>query len=567
MTTAIIEPIAPTTTGVPPADRAEEPIRAVCYIRVSTKEQATRGGREEGFSIPAQREAIRKAAADAGALIVEEFVEAGESGTTMERRPELKRMLAYVRDHQVDRCYVHKLDRLARNREDDVAINLALRQCGVTLVSCTENIDATATGALVHGIMASISEFYSRNLSNEVKKGLRQKALNGGTPNRAPLGYFNTRARDAAGREYRTVEVDPARAPLVAWAFEAYATGQWTLRDLADELTLRGLTTVPTKKRPGKPVAVSTLQAVLRNPYYTGVLLYNGARHRGTHDPLVKPLVFEKAQEVLDSHRGCDARQRKHPHYLKGLITCQCGAKMSIELSRSRNGDIYPYFYCLGRHRKQNHCQMQAILVSTVERLVEDHFAQISLTRELAEALEDMAIDIFSTIDDQSAGERRQLDQRRRDLEDAELKLIHMFYDDAITMPALKKEQHRVATQLAEVTARLDAYQAGCDDAKLRIKAYLALAANCGQFYKTCDDTKKRLCYQAFFTQITITEDHRVETQFTGAYDTIMDPEVRLHADYWQRTKQLHPAILDQDAPRPDDMQGSVVRISEVWWV
>ncbi len=566
MSTVTADPGTPTAAGVPSADQAEEPIRAVAYIRVSTKEQATRGGREEGFSIPAQREAIRKTAQDAGALIVEEFVEAGESGTSMDRRPELKRMLAYVREHQVDRCYVHKLDRLARNREDDVAINLALRQCGVTLVSCTENIDATATGALVHGIMASISEFYSRNLSNEVKKGLRQKAINGGTPNKAPLGYFNTRARDEAGREYRTVEVDPARAPLIAWAFEAYATGQWTLRDLADDLTLRGLTTVPTKKRPAKPVSYTTLQSVLRNPYYTGVLLYNGARHRGTHDPLVKPVVFEKVQEVLDSHRNGDARQRKHPHYLKGLISCQCGAKMSIELSRSRNGDIYPYFYCLGRHRKKNHCQMQTVLVSTVEELLTDHFNQISLTPELAEALEEMSIDIFTRIDEQSADERRHLDQRRHDLEDAELKLIQLFYDDAITLPALKKEQQRVASQLADVNARLDAYQAGCDDAKLRIKAYLALAANCGQFYKTCDDTKKRLMCQAFFTTITITEDHRIETEFTGAYDTIMDPEARLHADYWQRTKQLHPAILEADTTKPDDMHGSVVRISQVWW-
>ncbi|MDR1449391.1 MAG: hypothetical protein LBI84_04195 [Propionibacteriaceae bacterium] len=82
------------------------------------------------------------------------------------------------------------------------------------------------------------------------------------------------------------------------------------------------------------------------------------------------------------------------------------------------------------------------------------------------------------------------------------------FYDDAITMPALKKEQGRIAVQLAEVTSRLDAYQAGCDDSKLRLKAYLALATNCWGFYRTCDDTKKRPCCQAFFTKITLTEDH-----------------------------------------------------------
>ena len=562
----IITPTAPITVPPEPADRAEEPIRAVCYIRVSTKDQATRGGREEGFSIPAQREAIRKTAADAGAVIVEEFVEAGESGTSMQRRPELKRMLTYVREHHIDACYVHKLDRLARNREDDVAINLALRQSGVQLVSCTENIDETATGALVHGIMASISEFYSRNLSTEVKKGLRQKAINGGTPNKAPLGYFNIRRRDDNGREYRTVDVDPARAPLISWAFDAYATGEWTLKTMADELTLRGLTSLPTAKRPAKPISPTSLQKVLRNPYYTGVLVYNGARHRGTHDPLVKPLVFEKVQDILSSRYQAGDRQRRHTHYLKGSIWCQCGARMSIEFCRSKNGDVYPYFYCLGRHSKRNDCQMQTILVSTVEQLVEDHYREIALTPEIAEALDNMIGDIFNKIEDQSADERRQLEKHKQSLEDAEMKLIQMFYDDMITPEAMKKEQKRVADQLIDVNGRLDAFRAGCDDAKLRIKAYLALATNCWEFYRTCDDAKKRLCNQAFFTKIIITEDHKIETEFTGVYDTIMDPEVRLHTDYWQRNRQLHPAIIGGDQHDTSWLSGSGVRISEPWW-
>jgi len=117
---------------------------AITYLRVSTADQATHGGREEGFSIPAQREANTRKATSLGAVIVEEFVDAGESGTSA-KRPELQRMLAYVREHHVDFCIVHKLDRLARSRADDVAIHFALKQAGVTLVSTSENIDETQT--------------------------------------------------------------------------------------------------------------------------------------------------------------------------------------------------------------------------------------------------------------------------------------------------------------------------------------------------------------------------------------------------------------------------------------
>jgi Resolvase, N terminal domain len=100
-----------------------------------------------------------------------ERIDAGESARSADR-PELQRMLSYLTEQRdIDYVIVHKVDRLARNRADDVAINLAISKAGATLVSCTENIDETPSGILLHGIMSSIAEFYSRNLANEVSKG------------------------------------------------------------------------------------------------------------------------------------------------------------------------------------------------------------------------------------------------------------------------------------------------------------------------------------------------------------------------------------------------------------
>src|SRR5690606_36072127 len=104
-----------------------------------------------------------------GSVVVDEFVDRGESARTS-KRSELQRMLRMVKSERPDFVIVHKVDRLARSREDDVMINLQLREAGVQLVSCTENIDETPSGALLHGIMSTIAEFYSRNLANEVAK-------------------------------------------------------------------------------------------------------------------------------------------------------------------------------------------------------------------------------------------------------------------------------------------------------------------------------------------------------------------------------------------------------------
>ncbi len=540
--------------------------RAVAYIRVSTKEQAERGGFEEGFSIPAQRDAIRRAAAEAGAMIVEEFIDAGETATNA-RRPDLQRMLSYIKSNRVDLCIVHKLDRLARNRADDVAIHLALRQAGVTLVSVTENIDETPTGMLLHGIMSTIAEFYSRNLAGEVTKGLQQKAASGGTVTKAPLGYLNVRERDPQGREVRTVTVDPERAPLVAWAFEAYAAGNRSLSDLADELAARGLTSLPTPKRPAKPIGVSTLQRMLRNPYYKGDIVYKGARHLGIHDRLVHPTVWTKVQNVLDAHNIAGDRTQTHEHYLKGSLYCGCGKRMTINHARNRHGETYPYFICLGRHMGTSGCERQAVLVSTVENLVAEHYRTIELSPEVADALTGMIEDIFDRIDAESEAQRRDLTRQKERLEDEQLRLLQAHYADAISLPVLKKEQHRIDTMLTDIDQRLSAYRAGREDAKLRLRAYLHLATNAHAFYLACDDARRRLCNQAFFTKITLKENLDVTSEFTGIYETILDPTNRLHAEFWQRTGQLHPDInLEHNEETLPHDQRDRVGTSTTWW-
>ncbi|KAB1661925.1 recombinase family protein [Pseudoclavibacter sp. CFCC 13796] len=189
------------------APEALSPVLAISYARVSTIRQATKGGELDGFSIPAQLQANHKQAHALGAFVAAQFVDRGRSGRSADR-PGLQRMLTYLREHPVDYVIVHKLDRLARSRADDIAITRAIHDTGARLVSSTEDIGTTPNGALLHGIMASIAEFYSRNLAQEVMKGMRQKVIQGGTPSRAPIGYLNVRRKTDDGREFRTVVTD-----------------------------------------------------------------------------------------------------------------------------------------------------------------------------------------------------------------------------------------------------------------------------------------------------------------------------------------------------------------------
>lgn len=128
---------------------------------------------------------------------------------------------------------------------------------------------------------------------------MRQKAANGGTPGRAPLGYLNERRFDDDGREIRTIIIDLDRGPHITWAFRAYASGDWSITRLAAELNARGMTTKPGPNTPAQPLTARGVHHLLRNAYYKGTVTFNGTEHPGCHEPLIDPVTWTAVQDIL----------------------------------------------------------------------------------------------------------------------------------------------------------------------------------------------------------------------------------------------------------------------------
>ncbi len=544
---------------------------AITYLRVSTKEQAERGGRDEGFSIPAQREANTRKAASLDAAIVAEFTDAGESGTSAAKRPELQKMLAWVREHPVDYCIVHKLDRLARSRADDVAIHFALTQAGVTLVSTSENIDETPSGMLMHGIMSSIAEFYSRNLANEVTKGLVQKASLGGTVTRAPLGYKNVHLTDDLGRINRTVQIDPARAHLITWAFYRYAEGDCSLSILLEQLTARGLTTRPTPKWPAKPLTTTTLHKLLHNPYYKGQVRYKGVCYDGAHEPLVDPGTWQQVQDLLAAHNIAGTHQRTNLHYLRGSVYCgSCGSRLMLTTAKNRWGTIYPYLICSGRSRKTTSCERQAMPVDLIEELIEEEYRTIALSPDLRDSIEELILEDFDTLQAAAAGERHDLEAQRTTLTAQRQKLLDAHYAGAIPLDLLKTEQDRIAAQLASIDQQLTGADENYEQARQTLADCLDLTRDCYSAYLQATNPTRRLFNQAFFTKIYIDEDEdtrerTVRVDYNQPFDDLLARLItaRVHHDLQkqdhaqQKARRETPAGSATPEPGIYQVQGS----------
>jgi site-specific DNA recombinase len=543
--------VAKDTLPAPDGETADA--SAVLYVRVSTKEQAERDGDPDGYSIPAQLEACRRKATALGAVVVEEFVERGESARTVDR-PEIQRLLRYVRDNAVTYVIVHKIDRLARNRVDDVAIGVELKACGVQLVSVSENIDETPSGILLHGIMSSIAEFYSRNLANEVIKGSTQKAKQGGTPMKAPTGYLNVR-RVVDGREVRTVDIDPVRGPIMAWAFDAYATGKWTLRALLDEVTQRGLDSTPGPRTASKPLGLSHFHRLLRHPYYMGIVRYREVLYAGKHEPLVSAETWQTVQELLAANNTAGERKREHPHYLKGSVYCgTCGSRLIVSHAKNRWGTIYEYFLCIGRQQRRTDCTQRAIRIDDTETAIANHYATVRLTPEQAEQVRDYVLDELLQLRTESEHHRAVQTRRLRKLQDERKKLLDAHYADAIPLELLKTEQARITTAITSAQQQLDALDNDAATAQGNLHKALALVQDCETAYRDAPPALRRQFNQAFFKRLIVDDTFTVTGELAEPFAILLSDDIREAAhEHAEQRNRPEADPLGDTATEPDE--------------
>ena len=466
-------------------------MKAVIYLRVSTKEQA-----EGGYSIPAQAEACRGFIADQGWKLADEYVDRGESARTADR-PQLQAMLARLADDSsIDFLVVHKLDRLARNLEDHAAVRAALRKAGVQLHSVTETLEDSASGKLVEGILASIAEFYSANLAQEIRKGMDQKAAEGGWPVRAPFGYRNVR-RDSVGRRGESVLEPDEQAALVKWAFERYAAGELSLDALTHALSAKGL-----RNRLGNPPGKSAVHRMLRNPVYAGVVRWKGVERDGTHPPLISRELFDKVQAVLGAHSSGGERSWKHDHYLKGALVCaECGSKLYYVVAKGRFG----YFRCVGRNTGRAPCgQRRYVPAAELERQVETLYEDVRIPATLERRLERVLRTEVTERERHRAEATEFLGRRLRQLANEREKLLRAYYADAIDVAILKREQGRINAEVAEAESQLANDGEKLAQAKQIIDLALDLAKDCAASYRKAKPDVRKMWNRAFFQTIRV---------------------------------------------------------------
>jgi site-specific DNA recombinase len=498
--------------------------RAVIYLRVSSASQVNTDHDPEGLSLPAQRKRCRAHAARLEAEVVREYVEPGVSGGSVLKREAFKQMLADIEEKKdVDMVIVWNISRWARDEEDLWVAYGLLRRGGVDLVSVTEPIDNSPSGLLMLGVLGAIAAHDRRKLSIEISRGRLQKAEVGGTPNRAPIGYLNVR-KVIDGREIRTVEIDPERGPLIRLAFNMYATGNYSLSELAQILEERGLRSRGTARYPSRPLTSTRLNDVLRRDYYIGVVRNNGKPYKGRHEPLVSVSVFERVQEILTEKRISGERDRVHSHYLKGSLYCdKCGGRLMFSRNRG-NGGTYDYFICRGQ--QLGTCSQRHRSVEAVEQAVICHYLTIQLSQEKRDSIKQAIRQRFDVLTGMSV---REIERARKELArlmDEERKLLRAHYEDRISPELFGEEERRIRGERAAAEETVAKLSGEYDLALSNLDKALDLTANIQAAYDLAPRHVRRLMNQSFFEKLLVIDEEIDDHVLAEPFRQLLDDDL-----------------------------------------
>ena len=245
------------------------------------------------------------------------------------RRKLFREIIQLLRKRRSVGLIMHKVDRGVRNIRDWADIG-DLIDAGVDIRFAHDNIDLdTRGGRLTADIQAVIAADYIRNLREEVRKGISGRLAQGLYPFKAPRGYLDL----GRGKVKRP---DPVFAPLVVEAFRKYATNGYTLKHLADEMAILGLTNPK-----GGTLTPETLSKMLRCRFYVGEYWVKGIMYQGRHQPLVSRELFNSVQRLLQKRKNGRAHRLTFLYRLR--LKCKtCNYHLIGEIIKGK----YTYYRC-----------------------------------------------------------------------------------------------------------------------------------------------------------------------------------------------------------------------------
>ena len=416
-------------------DLKQEFIPAVIYARYSSS-----GQREE--SIEGQLRECRAYAQRNGFTVVGEYTDKALTGRT-DKRPDFQRMLRDSERGMFKAVILWKTDRFARNRYDSAMYKYKLKKNGVRLCYAKESIPEGPEGIILESVMEGYAEYYSENLSQNVKRGNYDSALELKT-----LGVRVYGLRKTADDHF---EPDPETAPVVRRIFTEYAAGE-RAKDIVDRLNAEGFRT-----RNGKLFSKTSLPTILRNEKYLGVYTYKDIRVENAFPAIVTRELFDKCAVLLTRHHRSPAAARETNFLLTSKLFCgKCGEPMTGDSGTGKSGRVYNYYTC--NKRRRHRCDKKRVPKNRIEELVCSEMTKLLATDSFIESVADRVVAYQAATKDNST--LKALEKQKRSIEKSTANLMKAIEAGIITpttksrLVELESEYERISRSIAEEIIR-----------------------------------------------------------------------------------------------------------------
>jgi DNA invertase Pin-like site-specific DNA recombinase len=411
------------------------------YCRKSTEAED-----RQVMSLDSQRGELERAFGGRSDIEIVEVVTEAKSAKEP-GRPLFNQMIGRIEAGEAEGIVAWAPDRLARNSIDGGRLIYLLDRGALRdLKFATYTFENNSQGKFMLNIMLGQSKYYSDNLSEVVKRGNRTKLERGWRPGPAPTGYRNDPAT-------KTIELDPERYKLVRKLFEAVVAGASARQACRQARKEWGLTT-PSIRKGGGLISVSAAHHILTNPFYAGVIEWNGKTYEGRHTPLVSVAEFEAVQAVLRTPGREKPKALQHPYL--GLFRCgACGRSITAERKTNRHGHKYLYYHCTGRN-KLDACKEPSVEVRSLEQqlvaFLEGIRIDVSVGRVLAGALDELEAQQCALV----AEARRKADVALAELRQQKAGLPLLRVRGAIDDDELASARSQLDREIAALQSRRD---------------------------------------------------------------------------------------------------------------
>ena len=376
--------------------------KAVIYARYSSDSQSEQ-------SIEGQMRVCKEYAEKNGYVVVGEYIDRAMTGTN-DKRPAFQQMISDSKKHEWSFVLVYKFDRFARSRYDSAINKSILKKNGVKVVSATEQISNTPEGIILEGMLESFAEYYSAELSQKVKRGLKESRIKGlftGGP--TPYGYDKINQK---------LVINETEANIVRQMFDDYLSGM-RIKDIVVKLSNAGI-----KNKYGTEWNINSISRILRNENYKGILTADDTIYPNIYPQIISEEIFDEVNAKLKVGKRTSAHYKTEAQYLlSGKLFCgKCGGLMTGDSGKGKLGKIYNYYKCFTKKRNKEKCDKKSISKEYIEDIVfaatQNFFMQIDL-----KALAKKITEIYN----KSIEENHELKALEKELTDINKKLKNLL--------------------------------------------------------------------------------------------------------------------------------------------